>query len=75
MMNEGALAEYRIKFVKLAILLNVLVLVFAGIPLAFFFLHGDLQLWAMAIFALAAVPLSLYFVRLYRATKNYLKEV
>ena len=74
-MKRVALQDFKMQFAKLVVLLDILVLLVAGIPIAFFLLKGDLRLWTMVICIVTAIPLSLYFARRYRATKNLLKEV
>jgi hypothetical protein len=73
-MDERTRLDLRIRFLRLAVLLNFIVLLIAAMPLAFFFLRGELSLTVTAGCAVALIPTSLYFLSSYRSTKSFLEE-
>jgi hypothetical protein len=73
-MKNEELHDFRMKFARLAFLLNVLLLLVAGIPLAFFLIPTDLKWWVIGFCIVLAIPLSLYFSKKYHETKSLIKE-
>jgi protein-S-isoprenylcysteine O-methyltransferase Ste14 len=80
MMDEAKLQDFKMKFAKLTFLLNIIVLLVAFAVMAFFKFHDvfgvspSYDLPAALGFLLAAVLLSLYFLRSYRQGKAWLEE-
>lgn len=80
MMDEATLQVFKLKFIKLTVLLNIIVLLVAFAAMAFFKFHDvfnvspSYDLPAALGFLLAAVLLSLYFRRQYRNEKAWLEE-
>jgi uncharacterized integral membrane protein len=80
MMDEATQQVFKLKFMKLTVLLNIIVLLVAFAAMAFFKFSDvfgvspSYNLPAGLGFLLAAVLLSLYFVRQYRIEKAWLEE-
>jgi uncharacterized membrane protein len=72
--KNGELHDFRMKFARLAFLLNIILLLVAGIPLAFFLIPVDLKWWVIGFCVIVVIPLSLYFSKKYHETKTLIKE-
>jgi hypothetical protein len=73
-MDEETLKTFKLKFIKLAVMLNVIVIVAAFAVIAFFKLGPGLNIPAAVALAAAAFVLSLWFRRSYLAEKAWLAE-
>jgi uncharacterized MnhB-related membrane protein len=79
-MDEGARQVLKMKFIKLAMLLNV-VIITAALTVVMYFKFSDitgqspdLNLPVAAVFAVLTVVLTLIFWRNYQADRNWLNE-
>jgi O-antigen/teichoic acid export membrane protein len=73
-MDPATKEQLKWKFYRLAVLLNVIILLVAVGVIAFFRAPSDYRIPLVVISILAAAALSMYFWRRYRETKTWLKE-
>jgi uncharacterized membrane protein YkgB len=73
-MDPAAKERFKWKFYRLAVLLNIIILIVAIGVIAFFRAPPEYRIPLFVILVLAAVTLSMYFWRRYRETKTWLKE-
>jgi hypothetical protein len=73
-MDEETLNIFKLKFIKLAVMLNVIVIVVALAVIAYFKVGPGLNIPVAVILAAAAVCLSLWFRKSYLAEKAWLAE-
>ncbi len=73
-MDPATKERFKWKFYRLAVLLNIIVLLVALGVIAFFKAPPDYQVPLSALLVLAAVILGIYFWRKYKETKTWLKE-
>lgn len=66
--------RFKWKFYRLAVLLNIIILLVAIGVIAFFRAPQDYRVPLSAILILAAATLGIYFWRKYQETKTWLKE-
>jgi Ca2+/Na+ antiporter len=74
MMDEATLKEFKVKFVKLTIILNIIILLIALAIIAFFVLGEELNILVGGLLFTCAVLVSAYFWRSYKAEKRWLDE-
>lgn len=74
MMDEATLKEFKVKFVKLTIILNIIILLIALAIIAFFILGEGLNTLVGGLLFICAMLLSVYFWRSYKAEKRWLDE-
>lgn len=72
-MDEATRQVFKLKFIKLTVLLDVIVLLAAFSILAFFLLGPELNLLVSVLLAALAIGLGVYFWRSYRRDKAWLK--
>lgn len=72
-MDPATSQVFKLKFIKLTMLLNVIMLLYAGAVVAFFLLGADLNLPVAIVLGGAAVILSLYFRKAYAREKAWLQ--
>ncbi|NYT06447.1 MAG: hypothetical protein GKC04_08825 [Methanomicrobiales archaeon] len=70
-MDAATYQEFKLKFVKLTLVLNVLVLMYAGAIVAYFLLKGY-NIPVAAALLIAAVLLTVYFKKAYERDKAWL---
>jgi hypothetical protein len=73
-MDDAARGDLRIRFIKLIVLLNAILILIAVAVLLFFWMPTPAGRVVMAVSLAAAAGLFLYFLRLYRRTKQWLDE-
>jgi uncharacterized membrane protein YjjP (DUF1212 family) len=73
-MDPATSQVFKVKFIKLTMLLNVIMLLYAGAVVAYFLLGADLNLPVAIVLGGAAVLLSLYFRKAYAEDKAWLHE-
>jgi nitrogen fixation-related uncharacterized protein len=73
-MDPASKERFKWKFYRLAVLLNIIIILVAIGVIAFFGAPSDYRIPLFVISILAAVALSMYFWRRYRETKTWLKE-
>ena len=74
MMDETAKEQFKWKFYKLSILLNVIILLVALIVISVFLVPDPYRIPAIVIMAVLAIVLSWIFIADYRQTKAWLDE-
>jgi uncharacterized membrane protein YjjB (DUF3815 family) len=74
MMDDARRQVFKWKFARLTLLLNIIVLLVAGAVLAIFMLPPGMNLPIAAVLAVAAAGVAIYFMRLYRTTKEWLEK-
>ncbi len=72
-MDEATKQEFKIKFIKLTALLDVIVLLAAFSFLAYFLLGPELNLIVSMLLAALTIALAAYFWRSYTRDKAWLK--
>ncbi len=72
-MDEATKQEFKLKFIKLTVLLDVVVLLAAFSALAFFLLGPELNLLVSGLLAFVAIALAAYFWRSYQRDKAWLR--
>jgi hypothetical protein len=73
-MDETRRQVFKWKFTRLTLLLNLIVLLIAVSVLVAFMLPPGANLPIAALLAAAAAGLAIYFMRLYRTTKEWLEK-
>jgi flagellar basal body-associated protein FliL len=73
-MEEAERRTFKTKFIRLTILLNLIVLLFAGGVIAFFMLPADINMVIAGVLIVAGALLLVYFFRSYKATKIWLEK-
>jgi hypothetical protein len=73
-MDEAAKADLMVRFIKLIVLLNAILILIALAVLLYFKVPSVAGRAGMAALLAAAAGLLLYFMRLYRRTKQWLDE-
>jgi hypothetical protein len=73
-MDPATKEQLRWKFYRLAVLLNIIILLVAIGVIALFAAPPEYRIPLFGIFLLAAGTVSMYFWRIYRKTKTWLKE-
>ncbi|MDD1656166.1 MAG: hypothetical protein LUO87_02190 [Methanomicrobiales archaeon] len=73
-MDEAAQRELKVRFIQLTILLNAILIFVAIAVLLFFWMPTSAGWTVMALLLVAAAGLFLYFIRLYRRTKQWLEK-
>jgi carbon starvation protein CstA len=73
-MDEAGRSDLRVRFIKLIVLLNAILILIAITVLLFFEVPSMAGKVGMAVLLAAAAGLFLYFMRLYRETKQWLDE-
>jgi hypothetical protein len=73
-MDEATKQEFKFKFIKLTVLLDVVVLIAAFSFLAFFLLGPEWNLLVSGLLAALAIALAAYFWRSYKRDKAWLQE-
>ena len=73
-MDEATRQAFKLKFIKLTVLLDVVVLLAAFSFLAFFLLGPELNLIVSLLLAAVTIALAAYFWRSYKRDKTWLKE-
>lgn len=73
-MDPAAKERFKWKFYRLAVLLNLIILLVAIGVIAFFRAPPEYRIPSFVILVLAAGTLGIYFWRKYQETKTWLKE-
>ncbi|MBS1194431.1 MAG: hypothetical protein H6R30_473 [Methanomicrobia archaeon] len=73
-MDAAGKSDLRVRFIKLIVLLNAILILIAVAVLLFFWMPTPAGRVVMAVSLAAAAGLFLYFMRLYRRTKQWLDE-
>jgi membrane protein implicated in regulation of membrane protease activity len=73
-MDPATKERFKWKFYRLAVLLNLIILLVAIGVIAFFKAPPDYRIPAFAILVLVAAILGIYFQRRYQQTKTWLEE-
>ena len=73
-MDPATKERFKWKFYRLAVLLNIIIILVAIGVIAFFRAPSDYRMPLFVISLLAAVVLGIYFWKRYRETKVWLKE-
>ncbi len=73
-MDPASKERLKWKFYRLAVLLNIIVLIVAIGIIAFFRAPPDYRIPVLAVLFVAAVAMSIFFRKKYRETKTWLKE-
>ncbi|MDD1656960.1 MAG: hypothetical protein LUQ41_00670 [Methanomicrobiales archaeon] len=73
-MDEAAKGDLRFRFIKLIVLLNAILILIAVAVLLYFWMPTPAGRVAIVVSLAAAAGLFLYFMRLYRRTKQWLDE-
>ncbi|NYT07248.1 MAG: hypothetical protein GKC05_03200 [Methanomicrobiales archaeon] len=73
-MDPATKERFKWKFYRLAVLLNIIILLVAIGVIAFFRAPQDFRIPALVVLVLAAATMSIYFWRKYRETKVWLME-
>jgi len=71
-MDEAVKSDLKFRFIKLIVLLNAILILIAVAVLLSFWMPTPTGRVAMVVFLAAAAGLFLYFMRLYRRTKQWL---
>ena len=74
MMNEDEKTQFKWKFYRLTIQLNIIILLVAGSIIGFFIIHSPYTVPFILGMLILALILSLDFVKKYRKTKTWLEE-
>ena len=73
-MDPATKERFKWKFYRLAVLLNIIILLVAIGVIALFKAPPEYRIPSFVILVLAAVTLSIYFWKQYQETKTWLKE-
>jgi uncharacterized membrane protein len=73
-MDEAGKSDLRVRFIKLIVLLNVILILIAGAILLSFWMPTPTGRVASVVFLAAAAGLFLYFMRMYQRTKQWLEK-
>jgi Ca2+/Na+ antiporter len=74
MMDEATRQEFKIKFIKLTVMLDVVMLLAACSFLAFFLLGPELNLIVSVLLGALTIALGAYFWKAYKRDKAWIKE-
>ena len=73
-MEEEVKTQFKWKFYRLIIELNIIILLFAGSVIVFFIIHSPYSNAIIIVMLISALILSLDFFKKYKETKKWLHE-